>query len=257
MTKKVLWQEMLRHELEGVREERPVVIVPTGSVEQHGPACPLDVDISIPQAMAVRAAEAVEEFPVLVAPAVWSGYTHYNMGFIGTISLRLETYNSLITDICRSIHQNGFHRIVLLNGHGGNRNPNQVLAVNLSQEDIYVLALTYWEMLWDEMKRWGERDSHIGHGGEWETSLQLYLRPQLVDQSRAKCERYPEYFGPYHAFARFPERRRHTPFGVEGDGRVASAEKGEKLFKAGVEKLVGVCRKYHEIEPPHYQHGEW
>ncbi len=71
--KKVLWQELLRHELLAALEDRPVVIVPVGSVEQHGPHCPQDVDISVPYHLAIRAADAIDDFPVIVAPPIWIG----------------------------------------------------------------------------------------------------------------------------------------------------------------------------------------
>ena len=108
--KRVLWQEMWRHELMEALEQAPVVIVPVGSVEQHGPHCPLDVDIAVPFHIALRAAELVDGFPVLVVPPVWAGVTHYNMGFVGTINLRLETFINYLADVCRSIHANGFER---------------------------------------------------------------------------------------------------------------------------------------------------
>ena len=68
--KKVLWQEMLRHELLSALEQDPVVIVPIGSVEQHGPHCPQDVDISGPYHIAIATADAIDDFPVIVAPPV-------------------------------------------------------------------------------------------------------------------------------------------------------------------------------------------
>ena len=121
--KKVMWQEMWRHEFEDALERDPVVIVPVGSVEQHGPHCPMDVDISAPFYMAVAVAQRVDDFPVIVAPPVWSGFTHYNMGFPGTINLRLETFQNLLADIFRSIYANGFKRIISVNGHGAMRRP--------------------------------------------------------------------------------------------------------------------------------------
>ena len=121
--KKVLWQEMLRHELLAAMDNRGVVIVPVGSVEQHGPHCPQDVDISIPYHLAIRTAEAIEEFPVIVAPPVTYGFTHYNMGEVGTITLGLEVFIAVLCDVCRSIWANGFERIIMLNGHGGKQAP--------------------------------------------------------------------------------------------------------------------------------------
>ena len=74
--KKVLWQELWRHEFLAALERDPVVIVPVGSVEQHGPHCPMDVDISAPFYLAVEVARRVDDFPVIVAPPVWCGFTH-------------------------------------------------------------------------------------------------------------------------------------------------------------------------------------
>src|SRR5919106_225390 len=163
--KKVLWQEMLRHELLAAMENRGVVIVPVGSVEQHGPHCPQDVDISIPYHLAIRAAAAIEDFPVIVAPPVSLGFTHYNMGEVGTITLSLETFIAVLCDVSRSIWANGFRRLVLLNGHGGNEQPTWAAAVKLAEEDIWPVALTYWNMASDELQAWSDADDgSIGHG---------------------------------------------------------------------------------------------
>ena len=253
--KKVLWQEMLRHELLAALKQRPVVIVPVGSVEQHGPHCPPDVDISIPYHLAIMAADAINEFPVLVAPPVTYGFTHYNMGEVGTITLALETFISVLCDVSRSIWANGFHRLILLNGHGGNQQPTWAAAVKLAEEDVWPLALTYWNMASDELVAWSDADEgSIGHGGEWETSLQLHLRPNLVDMSLAVRDAWRLKFSPeVGRFAMFPERRREMAHGVMGDPFVASADKGERLFTLLTERLITLCREYHEIEPPRYR----
>jgi creatinine amidohydrolase len=241
---------MWRHELLAALEHDPVVIVPVGSVEQHGPHCPMDVDISHTQSMAVEAALAVDDFPVIVAPPVWIGLTHYNMGEVGTITASVETYIALLSDICRSIWANGFHRIILLNGHGGNRDIQRVVSVKLSEEDIWVLPITYWEMVPQVMRDHAETDGDfVGHGGEWETSLQLYLRPDLIDRSRIVSDprRQPRLSDDVIAFTSYPERRRERPHGVAGDPTSATAEKGRILFSASLERLIDVCRQIHTL----------
>jgi creatinine amidohydrolase len=251
--KKVFFQELWRHELEAALPHDPVVIVPVGSVEQHGPHCPPDVDISIPFHLAVTVAQEVDDFPVLVAPPVNLGFTHYNMGHPGTITLRLETFVEVLCDVCRSLKANGFERIILVNGHGGNVAPQRAAAVKLSEEDVWALPLTYWEMATDEIAAWSDTDAAvgIGHGGEWETSLQLYLRPHLVARDRILKEGYgwprtEGRFSPRLArYAQWPERRRESPLGVVGQPSAASAEKGERLFTLLIERLAEVCRELH------------
>jgi len=250
--KKVFFQELWRHELEAALPRAPVVVVPVGSVEQHGPHCPPDVDISIPFHLAVAVARAVDDFPVLVAPPVTVGFTHYNMGHLGTINIRLETFIEVLCDVCRSLKANGFERIVLLNGHGGNVAPQRAAAVKLAEEDVWALPVVYWEMARDELRAWSETDGgSIGHGGEWETSLQLHLRPQLIAKEKMTRNAWPrpeDAFSPeVAAFASFPERRREAPLGVMGDPFAASAAKGERLFGVLQARLTQTCRELHAM----------
>jgi creatinine amidohydrolase len=72
--RKILWQEMRRHEFEDALKHDPVTIVPTGSIEQHGPHCPTDVDTSISFHVAVETVRRVNDFPVIVAPPLWYGF---------------------------------------------------------------------------------------------------------------------------------------------------------------------------------------
>lgn len=260
--KKILWQEMWRHEFEGAAQRDPVVIVPTGSVEQHGPHSPMDVDIADSFYIAVEAAKRVNDFPVIVSPPVWSGFAHYNKGFAGTISLRMDTYRNLVLDICRSIHANGFKRIVLLNGHGGNHAPNITVKHQLSEENIFVLALSWWELVKDDMKRLATSDGDsVGHGGEWETSVQLYLRPQLVAKEMMVTDH--DLTNPFSAevqtfmpgWGAFAERRRDTEkrTGTMGDPLVATAEKGKAIVEAAAAKMEKLVREYHGLAVREYK----
>ena len=248
--KVVHWQELWRHELLDALAHDPIVIVPCGSVEQHGPHSPMDVDISHTQALATATALAIEAFPVLVAPPLWLGLAHYNLGEVGTITASVETYLALVSDVVGSIWANGFRRIICLNGHGGNRDILRVISVKLAEADIWMLPITYWEMVPEMMAATAERDgANVGHGGEWENSLQLYLRPEMVDTERMVFDppRQPEFSDDILAFTHFPERRREREHGVMGDPFVATAEKGQLLFEAARDKLIEVCRQYHEL----------
>ena len=253
--KTVHWQEMWRHELLAALEDDPVVLVPVGSVEQHGPHCPMDVDISHTQALAVETARAIDAFPVIVAPPIWVGLTHYNMGEVGTITLSVETFIAMVCEICRSIWANGFKRIVLLNGHGGNEAIIQVISIKLAEEDVWVLPITYWNMVRTILIEEADHDKDfIGHGGEWETSLQLYLRPTLIDRSRMVAnQRRPGFTDDIRAFTGFPERRREREHGVADNPFPATAEKGERLFTAARDKLIEVCRQYHQLPVRRYR----
>jgi creatinine amidohydrolase len=109
------------------------------------------MDISIPYHLAAATAESIDDFPVIVGPPVWTGFTHYNMGGYGTITVRLETFIAVVSDICRSIKANGFDRIIMMNGHGGNVAPVTAIANKLAQEDIMTLSFPYWNLVDQEM----------------------------------------------------------------------------------------------------------
>jgi creatinine amidohydrolase len=251
------WPNLRRAELESLRDRSAVVVVPVGSIEQHGPHCPVDVDLSIPLQIALRASAAARDLPLVVAQEIPFGFTHYNQGFVGTLSLRLETFIALVGDVARSLKQDGFERIVFLNGHGGNHHPLRSIAIQLAEEDIYALAFSHWDLIGDDLKRWSERDASIGHGGEWETSLQRHLRPHLVDRALQVAEQWvPSVDERFRHFAVFAERRRETPFGVMGDPTVASAEKGARYVDLAVERLVELATAYRRQDVRRYRHRE-
>ena len=157
------------------------VIVPVGSIEQHGPHLRLHEDIANALALAESAAQA-SPHPVLVAPPVWWGMAPHHMGFAGTISLRLDTFSALITDICRSLAAHGFRRILLLNGHGGNAAPLIATITQLSADDgLFVSTLSYWTLIPDTLREVGtSAQGGMGHAGEMETSMAMHLRPETV-----------------------------------------------------------------------------
>ena len=254
--RKIFWQELWRHEFLEALARDPVVLLPVGSVEQHGPHCPMDVDIAGPFFMAAEVAHRVTDFPVIVAPPLWSGLAHYNMGFPGTISLRLETFQNLLADVLRSIHANGFHRIIALNGHGGNWGPSRAVCWQLAEEDIFPLCFSWWQVVETELRDWGEADRDVGHGGEWETSVQLHLRPHLVDRTRANRDQTgTQPFSPGLAFAEFAERRRDTVAGTGtmGDATAATPEKGERIFTLVCQRLEQLVREFHCQPVRHYR----
>lgn len=253
----LLWQEMRRDRFETALRDRPVVVLPVGSIEQHGPHCPVDVDLSIPWHIAVETSKRATDFPLVVAPALPFGFTHYNQGFKGTITLQLETFIAVVSDVCLSIHRNGFERLVLLNGHGGNHHPLRSIAIKLAEHDLFALAFSHWDLVANELGAWGDKESRIGHAGEWETSLQLYLRPHLVDRDRQVAETWiPSVADEFAAFAVFPERRRETPCGVMGDPHVASADKGRRYVERAVERLLALATAYREQPLRHYRHAD-
>jgi len=224
--KTVLWQELRRNEFEDALKADAVIIIPVASTEQHGRHLPVNTDANCCFTIAVRAAEAIEEFPVLVLPTIWTGYSPHHMPHPGTITLKYHTFVELLTQVAVSVHAHGFHKILFLNGHGGNSAVVDAMRTKLAAEErISVVGYTYWDLpsVPEEWKRISRSDKgFVGHAAEIETSMQLYLQPDLVDMGAAVW----------------------VP-GVFGDPSTATREKGERLHKAAVSALVSLLRDYH------------
>ena len=181
----MLWEELSWPEIEEYREKGSVVVVPCGSMEQHGRQLPVNTDSAIVFEIAKRAAGKVPG--TLVAPLVCIGLSPHHLDFPGTISLSLETYTAVIGDVCRSIARHGFRKIALVNGHGGNQAILQAVALSLRHElPVGLLVLSYWNLIAQEAA--AIRESELGgiaHSCEMETSIQLHLHPEQVNMEKA------------------------------------------------------------------------
>lgn len=223
--KKVLWEQMRRGEIEEAAKAGAVVIIPAGAIEQHGNHLPINTDTNCCFNIAERAAELIDDFPVLVTPPIWCGYSPDHIKYPGTITLKLHTYIDVLTEVATSIAAHGFKKIFFLNGHGGNAGVISSMRVKLMNEDRIVascIGYTYWRLIDQELEAISEADFRIGHSGEVETSLQLYLQPELVDKETASWAS-----------------------GVLGDPAKGTYEKGRRLFEAVVTAVVKVLRDYH------------
>ena len=136
----IRWAENSWPALEAALARDPLVVLPIGALEQHGPHLPVGVDANSVEEVALRTAEALRgsEPPTLVLPTLWYGYSPHHMTFKGTVTLRSETFLAVAADIAELILSHGGRRIVLLNGHGGNVGSLDVVASRLGQ----VLART-------------------------------------------------------------------------------------------------------------------
>jgi creatinine amidohydrolase len=192
-----------------------------------------------------RAHELLAE-RVLLAPLMWLGNSEHHLDFAGTMSAAPRTYLDLLMDLAGNFLYHGFHRIVLLNGHGGNTVPAQQALYELRQqqrrESMLLLSATYWSLgskppeLIPSLQQ-----PHMGHACEWETSMMLRIRPDLVGDYRNLA---PVPFG--RAFA--PGHRawvtqdRSEP-GHIGQPHLASAEKGELLLEAFSRDVVALLQR--------------
>ena len=251
-TSSLRWWELRWPEIDALDRDKTVLLLPTGAVEQHGPHLPVDTDIHDASELALRAARASGGGTFLLPP-VWWGMSPHHMGYPGTISLRLETFSALIRDICAAVSHHGFSRVLIVNGHGGNAAILGATAQRISEElGLFVGAVSYWQLIGQGLREIGTSElGGMGHACEMETSLQLYLRPGLVDMASARAD-MPSPITSFNSIdfrdpgpLVFPlDFSRDSTEGVMGDPTVANPEKGAAIAGAVVGKLVQLIGEF-------------
>jgi creatinine amidohydrolase len=220
-----------------------VAIVPVGSMEQHGPHLPFQVDVLVSSRLAEDLEKRIPE--ILLVPPIWTGVSAHHMDFPGSITLRAKVFIDLLHDICSSLYHHGFRRIVLLNGHGGNRSSLEVLGQELFVElGLTVNTLAYWDLVPDLVKALKKtKSSGMGHSGELETSLLLHLEPRLVNQKAIPQGVLGiDQPGPTTGIKRYVNMKEHSEEGVIGMPSAASPEIGEKLYQGALNALEKAVR---------------
>jgi len=223
-------------------KERVVAILPIASFEQHGPHLPLLTD-TIEATGIVDRLDAKIGGRVVCLPTQWLGFSLHHMRFGGSLTATSQTHIGIIVETVDGLVQAGFGRILILNGHGGNRADMRVAQQDLKRmhPDVFVWGASWWEVAGsrlDAIKEAGPTGS--GHAGEMETSLMLALRPDLILTDRLQADGFDpesEYRDHVTRFLRIDEQSER---GNYGDPTAASAEKGERMLSAVVDSLVEV-----------------
>ncbi len=221
---------------EGLKETRSVII-PFGSVEEHGSHLPLGTDTIQAYEIAERVAKKIKVF---VCPPVYYGLCRSSSRHPGTISIKGSTLRSLVIDIVESLYKQGLRVFLLFSGHAGGTHLAMILdaAEELLErlDDVSLGVISYLDVA-DEAWEGLLECSKDSHAGESETSLMMVLRAQWVKGTSP--EEYPSF--PKYILVR--DKRAYWQGGVWGDPGKASAEKGEKLLDKAADFLVKMVKE--------------
>lgn len=246
--KSILLAEMTWEEIKEATGPETVVVLPVGSTEQHGPHMPVKTDHYFVYEIAKRAAKkASERTRVVVAPVLPFGCSGAHADFPGTISIDHQTYIELIRELGESILGQGFERLFILNGHGGNFG-----ALTLAAKDLYdstnatIAVACYWHLAAKEIAALRESPpGGISHACEMETSCMLALDPSAVRWEKVK-KSIPQWKSKYvlddllggGQVVPALHVADFSPTGVLGDPTIATKEKGERFLEAIVNEVA-------------------
>lgn len=226
------------------QDPKPVVLIPVGSVEEHGQQTPVGADYLAADYVARKTAEATQS---LALPPVCYGYAESFRGFPGTISLRPSTVYAILYDLCENVLRHGVDHVVIVNNHGGNQPLVEQVAWEVRKRFGIVLASLYpWRMA-----RYPDLfpdASVFGHGAEPVASVMSYLTPGDMRMDLARPDRWQPYEGLNMESATsarlgkwtvgmFVGLREISETGTTGDPTGATPERGGAI----VERIVQYC----------------
>ncbi len=237
-------------EMNGAIARQPVVILPTGSTEQHGRHLPLDVDLFLAESICLEAGRRAEG-GILVLPAIPYGLNLHHIDFPGTIHVEPEVFIAYCLNVTKSVAYHGFEKILLVNGHGSNVPLIDVVARRTTLETGSLCAACHYFSLAVEEFRTFKDTATVAHADEFETSLYLHLAADRVQMEHAGASE--DVMGAYLSsdsttpYVRFNDYwSRWTDNGVHGDARTATAAKGERIFETTVTRLLEVCAEWRD-----------
>ena len=225
--------DLTQPEIAAQLRKNPLVILPAGSVEQHGPHLPAGTDIYAANVIGHAVAERMDG---LVLPGGPLGVTPMHMPFEGTITLTPDTYQHVVVETCSSTARHGARRLLMLNWHEGNI-PSLALASERLHRDVGMDVIVV-QACYVAAELYGQECGGLTHGGEMEALAVLACRPELVHLDRID-------YSSDHSHGRKWDKLRRTrsyqpvlrdirtiaPTGWYGSPEHASVEKGIKMLR--------------------------
>jgi len=235
------FHEMTAPEIRQVPRNKVIVLAPIAACEQHSLHLPVFTDTIL----CTGVADGVEKkLPdrVLQLPTQWMGASAHHLRFGGTLSAEVDTHVTMLCDMIQPLLDDGFERVLILNGHGGNIDTMQMALRRLQPRYLtkQLTAASYWDLAANELAALadGPRKS-MGHACEYETSMVLALRPELVRKDKIQDDpppSEPALRGLYIC----EDMHQRTQRGAVGYPERASADKGKKCLQAAIDRTVEV-----------------
>ena len=252
------WAEMTWTDFQSVDMTGVIAVLPIAAVEQHGPHLPLGVDAIINEGYVGEAAKRLPaDVPALFLPTQLVGVSCEHAGYPGTLTLSVESAIRVWTEIGDSVARTGCRKLVVMNSHGGNGAAIDAATLHLRTRWRMLAVHASWRRLGYPDGLFSPRETMHGvHGGDFETSLMLAFRPDLVRDGEVRdfpsaAETIERDFAllrakPPVGFA-WAASDLNTA-GAVGEADRATTAKGEAAVAFGVERFIALLRDVHAFD---------
>lgn len=227
---------MTRDEIAARLSAHPVALLPIGATEQHGHHLPMGTDNFLAEEYAERIAERLDG---VVLPTIPFGYSWVWQDIPGTVTVGHRVLEDYLSDVIDSVERAGYGMLVIVDGHESNVTTMKYVVRDHAARSRFPVVRLFYPRLPAALAETMASDTWYGmiHACEFETSLMLEARPDLVDMAQAVRE-YPPYSETYTYGAE--QLGNLSESGVFGDPTLASRDKGKALFDRFVEEAVGI-----------------
>jgi len=242
-----------------------VIVLPTGSIEQHGPHLPCAVDTIICSGVVGHAlARLPAEIPAFAMAPVMYGKSEEHLHFPGTVTLSGETLRAEMVEILESVYRSGFRKMLIVNGHGGQPQVMEMAAreIRLRHGDAIVVPHSTWRVPHVGGHYFSEREKRLAmHAGHGETAIMLALAPETVHMERAVANYPPDFpsklLSPDGRPACAWAARDFGPSGVIGDPLPATREQGEAILESLAASWAAAITELHHARWPARDAATW
>lgn len=230
----ILLENITMSDFKKYLKQTKTIVFPFGTIEEHGSHLPLNTD-SLTIMEVLKLVSKKKKF--FLAPLVYYGVCTTTGDHPGTIGITPETLRRIAADLINDAYRKGLRNFMLISGHGGSlhmsalKETAEIISDQL--KGIQIAVFSPWDLLWKELTGLADTPND-SHAGEIETSIMLYLAPDLV-KGRAP-EEYPRIPKPFIA----KDYSKYWKGGVWGNPRKASREKGEKAVKLMVDAIAHI-----------------
>jgi creatinine amidohydrolase len=259
------WAELSWTDFQTRNMAQSIAVLPIAAIEQHGPHLPVGVDTLIAEGhMAHLKAQLPSDLDVLFLPTQAIGKSNEHLHYPGTLTLTAETAIRAWTEIGESVARAGCRKIIIVNSHGGNMSVMDIVARELRIRCTMLAVSAAWVRMGQPLGTTSEREATFGiHGGDYETSLMLAFRPDLV-----KTDKIQDFASMGEDYAKVFAKLRVTQpvgfgwmsqdlndHGVVGEAHLASAEKGRAIADHVTTEFIKLLRDVDAFDLSNLKNG--
>jgi creatinine amidohydrolase len=253
------WADYTARDFAALPRDRLIAVLPVGAIEQHGPHLPLRVDQAILDGILAATLPLIpEDLPAVILPTLPVGKSDEHAAFPGTLTFSAATLMAMWSEIGDSVARAGVRKLVVLNSHGGQIAPMDIVARDLRLRHKMLVVAANWFAMGLPPGLFTPEEERFGiHAGDMETSVMRALHPDLVQMDHARdfrplvADLGTKHLGLTPAGKLAWAAQDLHPAGACGNASLATAEKGQQVIDHAARQIVALLQEVDRMPLDH------